>query len=217
MATLQTRIRSLRQEHNLTQEDFGKIFGIVKSTVSLYENGRSVPNDQIKTRMCQYFGVSMDYLLGLTDNRFPITEDTITAAVQKKKGVRIPVLGNIQAGIPIEAIQDILDWEEIPEDWVKHGEEYIALQIRGNSMAPKLLEGDVVILRRQDDVESGDIAAVLVNGNDATIKKVKKDLTGITLIPFNAGDYDPLTYSNQQIQDLPIRVIGKLVELRRKF
>ena len=71
MATLSNRILSLRQERGLTQEEFGKIFGIVKSTVSLYENGRSVPNDQIKTEMCRYFGVSMDYLLGLTDERTP--------------------------------------------------------------------------------------------------------------------------------------------------
>lgn len=69
MATLSNRIKSLRQERDLTQEEFGKLFGIVKSTVSLYENGRSVPNDQIKTEMCRYFGVSMDYLLGLTDER----------------------------------------------------------------------------------------------------------------------------------------------------
>lgn len=69
MATLSNRIKSLRQEHDLTQEEFGRLFGIVKSTVSLYENGRSVPNDQIKTEMCRYFGVSMDYLLGLTDER----------------------------------------------------------------------------------------------------------------------------------------------------
>lgn len=69
MATLSNRIRCLRQDCGLTQEEFGKLFGIVKSTVSLYENGRSVPNDQIKTEMCRYFNVSMDYLLGLTDER----------------------------------------------------------------------------------------------------------------------------------------------------
>lgn len=69
MATLSNRIRSLRQEHGLTQDELGKLFGIVKSTVSLYENGKSVPNDQIKTEMCRHFNVSMDYLLGLTDER----------------------------------------------------------------------------------------------------------------------------------------------------
>lgn len=74
MAELKNRIRALRQERGLTQEEFGKLFGIVKSTVSLYENGRSVPNDQIKTEMCRYFGVSMDYLLGLTDDRAPTSE-----------------------------------------------------------------------------------------------------------------------------------------------
>lgn len=74
MATLSSRIRSLRMERGLTQEEFGKVFGIVKSTVSLYESGKSVPNDQIKTEMCRYFDVSMDYLLGLTDDRLPMPE-----------------------------------------------------------------------------------------------------------------------------------------------
>lgn len=74
MATLSQRIRSLRTDHGLTQEEFGTIFRIVKSTVSLYESGKSVPNDQIKTEMCRYFGVSMDYLLGLTDDPAPRPE-----------------------------------------------------------------------------------------------------------------------------------------------
>lgn len=81
MATLSNRIRALRQERGLTQEEFGKIFGVVKSTVSLYENGHSIPNDQIKTEMCRYFGVSMDYLLGLTDERPPAPEAVTNSPV----------------------------------------------------------------------------------------------------------------------------------------
>ncbi len=74
MTTLSNRIKTLRTERGLTQEELGKICGVVKSTVSLYEHGKSVPNDQIKTEMCRYFGVSMDYLLGLTDDRAPTPE-----------------------------------------------------------------------------------------------------------------------------------------------
>jgi DNA-binding XRE family transcriptional regulator len=76
MATLSSRIFDLRKEFGLTQGDLGDIVGVVKSTISLYEHGRSVPNDQIKTAMCRYFNVSMDYLLGLTDNRGQKPETT---------------------------------------------------------------------------------------------------------------------------------------------
>ena len=202
-------LKAIRKAKGYTQAELAKIVGVAQNTLSYWERGETKIDSGTLSKLSTVLGVSVDHILGKEPE--PIAQPI------KNKGIRIPVLGKIQAGIPIEAIQDVLDWEEIPEDWVKHGEEYIALQIRGNSMAPKLLEGDVVILRRQDDVESGDIAAVLVNGNDATIKKVKKNLTGITLIPFNTGDYDPLTYSNQQIQDLPVKIIGRLVELRRKF
>lgn len=97
---------------------------------------------------------------------------------------KIPVLGSVIAGIPIEAIEDIIDWEEIPEEMSKRGECF-ALMIKGDSMTPSIQEGDVVIVRKQSDVDSGDIAIVLVNGFEATCKQVMKSSDGITLISFN--------------------------------
>lgn len=84
-------------------------------------------------------------------------------------------------------------------------------------MEPKILEGDVVIVRQQDDVDNGDIAIVLVNGDEATVKRIKKQAEGITLIATNISVYEPHFYSNQEIRVLPVRVIGKVVELRRKL
>ncbi|MCI7194333.1 LexA family protein [Acidaminococcus fermentans] len=132
------------------------------------------------------------------------------------RGVRIPVLGRVVAGIPIEAITDIIDYEEIPAQMAKSGT-YFALQVKGRSMEPTLHEGDVVIVRQQPEVENGEIAIVLVNGNDATVKEVKEGPDGLTLIGHNVGVYSPHFYTREQIRDLPIRVIGKVVELRRKF
>ena len=83
-------------------------------------------------------------------------------------------------------------------------------------MEPKISEGDVVIVRKQPDVESGEIAIVLVNGDEATIKKVQKFNGGINLIPSNSA-YDVMTYTNEQIEKLPVRILGKVVELRAKF
>ncbi len=131
------------------------------------------------------------------------------------KGVWIPVYGNIAAGIPIEAIEDIIDQEEIPTDMASTGE-YIALKVKGSSMEPRIMDGDVVIIKRQETIENGEIAAVLVNGNDVTLKQIKKEDNGLWLIPFNSA-YQHIFYSKKECTELPIRILGKMVELRAKF
>lgn len=131
------------------------------------------------------------------------------------KGVWIPVYGNIAAGIPIEAIEDIIDQEEISAELAATGE-YIALRVKGSSMNPRIMDGDVVIIKRQETIESGEIAAVMVNGNDVTLKQVKVEDNGLWLIPFNSA-FPHKFYSKKECADLPIRILGKMVELRAKF
>ena len=146
---------------------------------------------------------------------------TTTAAIlgteeaQSAAPVRIPVLGRIAAGIPLEAVEEVLDYEEIPAALASKGE-YFALQIRGDSMEPRICQGDVIILRRQPDVESGQIAAVLVNGGNAACKKVVKQPNGISLVSLNPA-YPPMFYTNEEIASLPVTILGKMVELRAKF
>lgn len=131
------------------------------------------------------------------------------------KGVWIPVYGNIAAGIPIEAIEDIIDQEEISAELAATGE-YIALRVKGSSMNPRIMDGDVVIIKRQETIESGEIAAVMVNGNDVTLKQVKLEDNGLWLIPFNSA-FPHKFYSKKECAELPIRILGKMVELRAKF
>lgn len=99
------------------------------------------------------------------------------------------------AGTPIEAVEDILDYEEIDAKTAASGE-YFALQIKGQSMEPKISDGDVVIVRQQSVCNSGDIAVVLVNGDEATVKRIKKRPEGIMLIPSNPA-YEPMFYSKE--------------------
>lgn len=127
----------------------------------------------------------------------------------------IPVLGDVAAGIPIEAVQDIVDYEEIDAAMAATGE-FFGLRLKGSSMEPRMREDDVVIVRKQSDAESGDTVVVMVNGDSATVKKIKKGPSGITLIPNNPA-YDPMFYSNDEIAALPVRILGKVVELRAKF
>lgn len=132
-----------------------------------------------------------------------------------KPCVAVPVLGDVAAGIPIEAITDIVDYEEIDAVMASSGEHF-GLRIKGSSMEPRMMEGDVVIVRKQDTAETGDTVVVLVNGDSATVKKIKYTPAGIYLIPTNPA-HEVQFYSPQDVEQLPVRVIGKVVELRAKY
>ena len=199
------RIRLLRNELEMKQTDLAKQLKVGQNTVSNWETGRTEPDSALLQKMSTIFNASIDYILGHSPLRH-----TTPASV-----ARIPVLGDVAAGIPIEAVQDIVDYEEIDAAMAATGE-FFGLRLKGNSMEPRMREGDVVIVRKQSDAETGDTAVVMVNGDSATVKKIKKGPSGITLIPNNPA-YDPVFYSNDEIASLPVRILGKVVELRAKF
>lgn len=128
--------------------------------------------------------------------------------------VRINVYGSVPAGIPVEAIEDIVDWEEIPSSMTTCGQEYIGLRVRGDSMYPKYMDGDTVIIHLQPDCESGQDAVVYINGYDATLKKVIKKQDCIILQPLNPS-YEPRVCSYND-EDEPVKILGIVVEIRRK-
>ena len=199
------RLKELRKLKQIKQIDLCKKLGVTQGALSGWENGKYEPDINSLKKLSQIFDVSIDFLLGHTEQ----------PASSTPHGIRIPVLGKVVAGIPIEAIEEILDYEEITPELAAAGE-YFALKIKGSSMEPKISEGDVVIVRKQDDADNGDTAIILVNGNEATVKKIRKSPDGISLIPNNPS-YDIIFYSNKEIKDLPVRIIGKVIELRAKF
>lgn len=205
------RIKTIRKVNGLTLLELGKAVGISESTAQRYEDGKikSVSIDMVR-KFSQALNTPLQALMGWDKNT------NIESPTQTGHGVRIPVLGRVVAGIPIEATQEILGYEEITPDLAKTGE-FFALQVKGDSMLPKLEEGDIVIVKCQGDVETGDIAIVLVNGNEATIKQVKKVDGGIMLYGFNPDVYEPHFYSNKQIETLPVRILGKVIESRRAW
>ena len=197
------RLKELRKSKGYTLEKLSKLINVAPNTLSQYElERREAPYETIK-KLASIFNVSIDYLLN--------NEERPT-----KKGVRIPVLGTIPAGIPIEAIEDVLDWEEIDEDMASRGE-YFALKVKGTSMTPEITDGEIAIVKVQEDAESGSICVVMVNGNDATLKRIKKSTQGITLVPTNTIDFEPTFYTNEEIESLPIRILGKVVETRKTW
>ena len=185
--------------NNKTQVDLINDLGFNKSAVSTWCNGTRLPRMDKVDALAKYFGI----------RRSDLIEDK---SESKIKPTTIPVLGSVPAGIPIEAIQDIIDYEEIDAATAAKGE-YFALQVKGSSMEPRICEGDIVIVRKQDDVESGEIAIVMVNGDNATIKRLLKYEDGIRLMPA----YEPLYFTNDEILEKPVKVIGKVIENRQKY
>ena len=130
--------------------------------------------------------------------------------------VKIPVLGIIKAGTPIEAQQDIIDYVEIPKDWTKGGKEYYGLKINGDSMYPKYDNNDIVIFLKTNEVISGKDCAVMVNGFDATFKKVLFQNDSIILQLYNSN-YQVQMFNKEQIEQLPVKIIGIAKEKRTKL
>lgn len=197
------RLKELRKSRGLTQTEVAKQIGISQNNYSYWENGKvKIDNNSLK-RLADLFNVTVDYILDRNTGNL------------NNKGKWINVYGKIAAGIPIEAIEEIIDQEEISADMATHGE-YIALKVQGSSMEPRIVNGDVVIIRLQETIENGEIAAVFVNGNDVTLKQVKKEDDGLWLLPLNPA-FQPLFYSKKECAELPVRILGKMVELRAKF
>lgn len=197
-------IRYYMSLYNVNQTEICNTLGIKMPTFSDWVNAKTYPRIDKIELMANYFGISK---ADLVEER-PTNRST-------KSGVAINVYGSVAAGIPLEMIEDIIDTEEITEDMARTGE-FFGLRIKGDSMTPTICDGDIVIVRQQNDAESGDIVIATVNGNEATCKRLRKYKEGIELIAINPS-YDTLEFSSEEILEKPVKIIGKVVEARRKF
>ncbi|MBE6878662.1 MAG: helix-turn-helix domain-containing protein [Ruminococcaceae bacterium] len=214
--TFGKRLQELRNSKKMTQADLGRVLKISASTIGMYETDKRQPNFEIEEAIADFFNVDLDYLRGKQDN--PLQNMLSLSDIYPKNTsgfVKVPILGRVAAGVPIMAQEDVLGWEDVPADWAKN-DVIFALKLKGDSMEPKMEEGDIVICRQQTDVDHGDIAVVMVNGDEATCKKISKSPDGITLIS-NNPKYLPMHYTNKDIEQLPVRILGRVIELRAKF
>lgn len=221
MATSTERINQIMKEKKLRQIDvlnlakpFQQKYNIKfsKSHLSQYVNGKSNPDNEKIFLLSKVFGVTEAWLLGYNVPRYERIENT---GPQTPQGLKIPVLGTVAAGIPISAVEEILDYEEVPQSWKNQGE-FFGLRIKGDSMKPDINHGDTVIVRKQSTANNGDVVITLVNGDDVTYKKFEKLDNGIILIS-NNSEYSPMYFSNEEVVTKPVVILGRVVELRRKF
>lgn len=208
------KIKELRENKHLSQTQLALSVGYKdKTAIAKVEAGKvDLPQSKILA-FAKALNITPADLLD--DNIDNLMVQNIEADNIEKKGLRIPVLGSVPAGVPIEAIEDIIDYEEIDSVTASKGE-YFGLKVKGHSMEPRICEGDVLIVKKQDDCESGDTVIVMVNGNDATVKRLMKYADGIRLIP-NNPTYEPMYFTNEEIINKPVKIIGKVVENRQKY
>ena len=207
-------LKKIRKSKDLSLRQVDYRSDVSFSHLSMIENGSRKPSPLTLKELAKIY--NLDYIdlyekagyLDLAEKERLETKNPSSSAV-------VFVYGTIPAGIPMECIEDILDTEEISADMLKGEKQYFGLKIKGDSMEPDYLDGDVIIFQKQDDCENGDDCVVMVNGNDGTFKRVFKNENGIILQPLN-NKYQPMIYSNEQIETLPVKILGVFEELRRK-
>ena len=197
-----SRLKELLDARGMRAVDLMNATGLSDSVISRYLSGGYAPKQKNASLIAKALNVDVNYLL------------TGEVEEEKPRAVKIPVLGEVVAGVPIEAIENIIDWEEIPEAMSRRGD-YFCLDVKGESMIPVMFPTDRLLVRKQNTIDTGEIAIVMVGTENATCKKVMIYDNGIQLYGFNTAVYEPQFYTKKQIKDLPITIIGKVVEVRR--
>lgn len=203
------RIKTLRKEHNLTQEELGKMLGVQKAAIQKYEKGtvKNIKRDSL-IKLAQILDTTPEYILGWDD--FPSN----TEPADGTDLVMVPIVGRVAAGISCFAENNIVDYEPADSRAVRGGEQYVFLRVVGDSMYPIFMEGDLVLVRCQTSVDSGSYAVVTIDGEDGVVKKVVYGDNFIELQSINPM-YPPRRFEGEEV--LRIRVFGLVKEIKRKF
>lgn len=205
-----------RTELGITQKEVADFVGVSEATVSRWESGHidNMRRDRIAA-LSKILRMSPLAIMGIDDTDLSTRLPDMVPI--DARTFRVPIVGRVAAGRPIVADEEIIGYEYIDNKYSKDGHKYFGLRIVGKSMEPTIMDGDIVIVRRQNYVENGEIAIVLIDGEEATAKEVKESADGITLIGHNTAVYTPHFYSAQEVKNLPVQIIGRVVQSIRKF
>ena len=199
------RIKQLRNEKNIKQDVLANLLNLEVAGVSKLETGRVPLKDEYIIKLSEYFNVSTDYLLGKSNIRNS----------ENNQELKIPVLGVVKAGYNWLADENVIGYVSVNDKTLK-GDGFFAVQVTGISMVPEIYEGDIAIVKKQNDFENGDYVVALINGDEATIKKAYKNDTGLLLRPAN-NSVEPLIFTKEDIETLPVTIIGVVYNITRSF
>jgi repressor LexA len=206
------RTFKLLSEQRREQKDLAEAINVKPQVISDWKSGKTKSYTKYIDQIASFFGVSVDYLLG----KSPVRHNTMEILrTDSSSYVPIPVVGSVAAGYTALAETDIIGYELVDTSVLTDGYEYAWLKVKGDSMAPLILEGDLVLIRLQEEVDSGDLAVVIVDEEDGVIKRVQYSTNKVTLVSENADNYPPRVFSGKDVNRL--RIWGKAVEIKRKL
>lgn len=227
-------LRDIREQLGYSIYDVNKLCDISPSYLSLMENGKRKPSAIILKKIAPIYSLNYldlyekaGYIDLINDEKYISTgtpPDNIydqlknigTMYISNTEMVKIPVLGVVKAGYDYLAQENWIGTIDVEKNIVSDGSEYFALKVVGDSMSPVLIQDDIVVIKKQNDFENGDIVVAIVNGNEATIKKGKKTDSSITLQPLNPS-YDPLVFTYDEVKSIPVTIVGIVKHLKRDF
>lgn len=227
-------LRDIREQLGYSIYDVNKLCDISPSYLSLMENGKRKPSAIILKKIAPIYSLNYldlyekaGYIDLINDEKYISTDSTPddiydqlknigTMYVSNTDIVKIPILGVVKAGYDYLAQENWIGSVDVEKNIVSDGSEYFALKVVGDSMSPVLIQDDIVVIKKQNDFENGDIVVAIVNGNEATIKKGKKTDSSITLQPLNPS-YDPLVFTYDEVKSIPVTIVGIVKQLKREF
>lgn len=205
------KIYLLRTENNLTQSEFAKIAGATDKAVSSWEKGTRSPKLQYTKPICEHFGIDLNTFIDESNDIYKPVLPSNAIPIDLTSQHRIPILGRIAAGLPLYAEQNI---EGYTLTDLNGGAEYFALRVSGDSMEPRICLGDLVLIRKQNTADNGQIVAARVNGDEATLKRYKRQGDTVLLLPENQK-YNPYVILVSDFENGYAQIFGVVVELRR--
>ncbi len=196
-------LRELRESRGLTQKQLSAALKISISSISMYENGNREPDLETLETIADYFNVDINRLTG---NLSPFVTYPVGSSIM------VPIVANICAGFNGAALEDFQGYE--PAYDLKSPGECVWFKVKGDSMAPEIKDSDLVLVRKQSDIESGEIAVLIYDGEDGTVKRIIKHDGAISLMPINPK-YEPRVIIGEDLKN--VIIYGKVIEVKRKY
>lgn len=198
------KLKELRERKNITQQELAEALRVQQQQIARYENNQRKFKQDLLCKLADYFNVSIN-------DFFPNTNYDNAETI--KETIKIAIYGSIKAGMPLENQNDIVEYMNIPKDWIRGNKSLFGLKVSGDSMNPKYQDGEVVIFEQTNDLEDykNKDCAVMINHTESTFKKVLINDTGIILVPYNTN-YDMMPFTNEEIENLPIWILGRAIK-----
>lgn len=223
-------IKQYREEHQMSLQDFANLIGTSRSYIHMLEknvnpstNKPINPSIETLKLLANAMNMDLDFLLKQLDSEQQIylNEEEYKKQFEKtdvlgNPVVSIPLLGSVKAGYNYLAQENWIGTVDVETSLVGDGKDFFALKVKGDSMAPVFLEEDIVIVKKQNNCENNEFAIVIINGDEGTLKKIKKTDNGIILQPLNPA-YGPVMYTKEEMETIPVLIAGIVKQLKREF